>query len=140
MSHYASPYWFASNGDTKKLERFQRRLTEWAPHSVVENRDRLIMLEILAIPLYLKMLDILTLLKISNGAHDFDHSNLFTLRDSLKRGNRKLDVTRTSNFGSFSNEIFYKSTCDLSFLPSIYTTKPVGLKAKVLRSIMHNFT
>ena len=98
------------------------------------------MLEILAIPLYLKMLDILTLLEISNCAHDFDHSNLFTLKDSLKRGNRKLDVTRTSNFGSFSNEFFYKSTCDLSFLPSIDTTKPVGLKAKVLRSIMHNFT
>ena len=87
LSMFCFAFWccFAFGGDNKKLEFFQRRMTEWILVFVPEYKNRWIKSEFLPVPLYLQMLDILTLAKNCNGTYDLHRSNSFTLMCCLKR-------------------------------------------------------
>ena len=76
---YASPCWRASRGDMRKLELLQRRATKLILPTIIDYKERLVYLEVLPIPLYLQMLDVLTLTKIC-------WEDFISLKDGPRRG------------------------------------------------------
>ena len=69
---FASPCWFLSRGDMRKIEQLHRRVTRWVLPWKSDYRERLILLNLLLIPMYIQVLDILTLLKMCNRGYDID--------------------------------------------------------------------
>ena len=76
---YASPCWFASRGDMRKIEKLQRRVTERVLPWRSDYRERLIFLNLLPIPMYFQVLEVLTLVKICNGGYNIDPHFTFKL-------------------------------------------------------------
>ena len=137
---YASPCWYASRGDMRKLELLQRRATKLILPTISDYKERLVYMEVLSIPLYHQMLDVLTLTKICNGAYDLCWEDFISLKDGPRRENRKIPSCRKPRFDSSHNEFFARTTRLLSFLPSIDITRPIGLKPSLLRIFWQYFT
>ena len=125
---YASPCWYASRADMRKLELLQRRATKWILPTISDYKERLVYLEVLPIPFYLQTLDVLTLTKICDGTYDLCWEDFISLKDGPRRENWKIPSCRKPRFDSSHNEFFARTTRLLSFLPSIDITRPIGLK------------
>ena len=89
---YASPCWYATRGAMKKLELLQNRTTRRILPSVKDYTARLAQLELLPIPLYLQMLDNLTVVKLFNSYFDYDFSDVFSIKPGPRRENRLISL------------------------------------------------
>ena len=57
---YPSACWLGNRGGMRRLEAFQKKTSQWILPTVADYKERLLKLDLLPIPLYLQMLDILT--------------------------------------------------------------------------------
>ena len=131
---YASPCWYATRADMTKLELLQNRTTRWIVPSVKNYRARPAQLELLPFPLYLQMLDVLTLVKMCNSQFDYDFSDVFSIKPEPRREKRLIPVCLKKPRTEFMQEVFFVRTCPLIFhIRSIDVTKPLGIKAQILR-------
>ena len=74
---YGSPAFSLNRGGMRLFESVQKRFCKWALGNEVSYKDCLIKLNILPIPYYLQLVDLLTLAKILNGTYNFDCASKF---------------------------------------------------------------
>ena len=130
---YPSPCWYATRGDMKKLELLQNRTTLWILPSVKDYRAGLAQFELLPIPLYLQMLDILTSVKMCNSYFDYDFGDVFPVK-------RLIPVCLKEPRTEVMQQGFFVRTCRLtSYISSIAVTKPLGIKTQILRFFWNFF-
>ena len=135
---FASSCWFISRGDMKKTEQLQKRVTNWIIPSIKDYKDRLIKLDLLPVPLYLQMLDILLLSNICNGQY-FNLEGFPSLEQGPRREDRIIPVVQTPKFENAQQEFFTRTCRLIRFLPCLDITKTVGLKPKILRNFWNFF-
>ena len=87
---YASAYWFANRGDMRSLEALQKKTSKWIFPTVADYKERLLKLDLLLIPFYLQMLDILTLSKFCANMYDVDVSAFLSTVSGPLRKNRNI--------------------------------------------------
>ena len=122
----------------RKLELIQCRATTWMLPTISGYKERLVYLEVLPFPIYLQIIDVLTLNKICNGTNDLCWEDVVSLKDE-PRQEKKIPSCRKPQFDSTLNEFFARTT-RLLFLPSIDLTRPIGLKPSLLRIFWQYFT
>ena len=136
---FASSCWFPSRWDMKKTVQLQKRVTNWIIPSIKDYKDRLIKLDLLPVPLYLQMLDILLILNICHGQYDFNLEGFLSLEQGPRREDRIIPVVQTTKFENAQQEFFTRTCRLIRFLPCLDITKTFGLKPKILRNFWNFF-
>ena len=134
---YGSPCWFASRGDMRKIEQLQRRVTKWVLPWKCDCSERLL-LNLLPIPMYNQVLDVLTLVKMCNGGYDIDPQFTFKLGRARSRDCRIIPHIEYRSTELQYQEFFVRTCCLINYLPAVDVTQPFGLKPKLL-SIFRTF-
>ena len=123
----------------RKLKQLQRRVSIWILPHIIDYKERLTVLELLPIPLYLQLLDILTLSKICNGQYTISPEDYVELRHGPQRESRMIPISRQPRLELSHQEFFIRTSRLLRFMPSIDVTKPIGLKPILLRLFWNHF-
>lgn len=135
----ASCCWNPNRGDMKRLELLQKRVTKWILPSATDYKSRLVNLELLPIPMYLQMLDILVMSKLCTGRYDVDISEIIEMVDAPSRENRQVPIVSLPKSELTYSEYFVRTTRLIRLLPTIDVTNPIGMKARLLRCFWQYF-
>ena len=129
---YASPCWFASRGDTRKIEKLQVRVTNGVLPCKCNYRERLILLSLLPIPLYIQILDVLTLVKMCKGGYGIEPQFTFKFEKSSFCDCRISPHIEYPSTELQYQELFLRTSRLIKHLPAVDASQPMGLKPKLL--------
>ena len=82
---YASCCWHASVRSMRNLEAVQKRVTRWILPYCENYQERLLLLNLLPVSLYLQLTDLLMLSKLIAGCFDFDSSAHLAYRMNFRQ-------------------------------------------------------
>ena len=106
---YANPCYGLSNYITNELETFRKRVVKWIFPGTLAYNEKIAQLQILPLPMYIQINNVLLLSKIGLGRYDDMHVNLPILTES-SRGVR-FQLKRPKRLKAEQN--FFYQTCRL---------------------------
>ena len=116
----------------RKIEQLLRRVTKWVLPWKSDYRERLLLLNLLPIPMYIQVLDVLTLVKMCNGCYDIDPQFTFKLGRASSRDCRIIPHIKYPSTELQYQEFFVRTCRLIKHLPAVDVTQPLGLKPKLL--------
>ena len=136
---FGSMCWVLSRSDCRLIEAFQKRVTKWIfSYGVADYFTRMSAANLLPVPMFLQLLDLLHLSSICSGAYDYDYTSFINYCDIGKqRCHSDLFILKSLNYVKSRDSFFFRTQRVANNLPiDVNFTNPVGLKNRLL-SLMH---
>ena len=139
IATFGNMCWVLSRSECRLVEGFQKRVTKWIfNYGATDYFTRLSTANLLPVPMFLQLLDLLHLSSICSGAYDCDYTPFINYRDTEKqRCHSDLFLLKSPNYCKSRDSFFFRTQRVVNNLPSdINFGNPVGLKNRLL-SLMH---
>ena len=136
---FGSMWWVLSRIDCRLIEAFQKRVTKWIfSYGVADYFTRISATNLLPVPMFLQLLDLLHLSSICTGTYDYDYTSFINYCDIGKqRCHSDLFILKSLNYVKSRDSFFFRTQRVANNLPiDVNFTNPVGLKNRLL-SLMH---